>query len=105
MLRGLPNWSFLYAFLQARRRSVVRFLALFGRLLFCLGLALFIDFMVYIWLYRLDDHEWPLGAYILSFIALRYGVPAFVLGYIVRILRDRLTMRSSQPPTDPKPST
>ena len=97
--------SFLYAFLQARRRSVVRFLALFGRLLFCLSLALFIDFMIYVWLYRPDDHEWPLGAYILSFIALSYGAPAFVLGYVARILHDRLTMRSSEPPTGEKIST
>lgn len=97
--------SFFYAFLQSRRRSVPRFLALFARLLFCLGLALFIDFMVYVWLYRPDDREWQLGAYSLSFIALSYCVQAFVLGYIARMLRDRLTMRSSQPPTGEKISS
>ena len=91
--------SFLYAFVQARQRSVLRFLALFGRLLVCISLALFIDFVVYVWWYRPDDHEWSLGAYILSFIALIYGSPAFVLGYIVRIARDRLTRRFSQPLT------
>ena len=94
--------SFLYAFVQARQRSILRFLAFFGRLLVCISLALFIDFVVYVRWYRPDDHEWSLGAYILSFIALSYGVPAFVLGYVARILRDRLTMRSSEPPTGEK---
>jgi len=94
-----------YAFVQAGSRSVLRFFTLLIRLLLCLGLALFIDFVVYVCWYRPNDHEWPLGAYILSVIAVVWGSPAFILGYIFRILRDRLIMRSSGPPTAEKIST
>ena len=97
---GLTVWAvfaaaicFLYAFVQAGQRSILRFFTLFVRLLVCLALALVIDSLVYVWWYRPDDHEWPLGTYFLSFIALIFGCSAFILGYIVRILRDRLTLR------------
>jgi hypothetical protein len=96
---------FTYAFTHARRRSVVRFLTSFVRLLFCLGLALSIDLVVYVWWYRPSDQEWRLGAYILSAIAVVWGLPAFVAGYFGRILRDRLTMRSSEPRPGQKLST
>ncbi len=73
---GITMWGvfaavvcFAYAFVQAGSRSVLRFFTLLIRLLLCLGLALFIDFVVYVCWYRPNDHEWPLGAYILSVIA------------------------------------
>ena len=98
---GLTVWAvfaaaicFLYAFIQAGQRSILRFFTLFARLLLCLGLALFLDSMIYVWWYRPGDHEWSLGTVFLSLTALIFGCSAFISGYVARILRDRLTPRS-----------